>query len=202
MLIQEYHQTPPESQVAVRLVNKVALMENKSIANAHSEKPHSFQQVHLQKNTSFFFTHRGTFFPFLFLFSEIKTKPKTSPPSVAHQFSSPVGTLHENYLLSDSIYSHQLLPWSRAATQHWTCVFIPTNFKGVNHQSNQSLVNGVFLCFSSWCLVFMKGCHIYVCSPHSLPCSLSTYAFHNVPVAGHSFIQCSCLKMNSANFCL
>lgn len=52
------------------------------------------------------------------------------------------------------IYFHQLLLWSMCAKALTElshnivlCVFIPTNFKGVGHQSNQGLVSGFFLYF-------------------------------------------------------
>ena len=65
------------SWAAVGLVNKAAVMENKSSPNKCNEKPHAFQQIDKYRKTLFFFflTHRGMFFLFLF-FETNKTKPR------------------------------------------------------------------------------------------------------------------------------
>lgn len=81
-----YVTAPLRSRAAGGLVNKVAVMQDKSSPNEYNEKPHSFQQIVYRKYFFFFFlTHRGMLFLFLFLFFETnkqRTKPETSPSSV------------------------------------------------------------------------------------------------------------------------
>lgn len=54
MLAWEYRHTSGR-RAAVGLVNKVAVMENKSSPNKYKENAHPFLQIHLQKNTTLFF---------------------------------------------------------------------------------------------------------------------------------------------------
>lgn len=166
----------------LRLLNKVAVRENKSSPNKSNEKSHSF--------------HTGTFFLFLF-FETNENRTETSPASAVYYFIF-LWQLLKNISLSDSRYTqespefvsfrpsvhrkHQSIRFISISYFFGQCVPRPSLschitlfFVYLSLQISRELVTkvirvwsvGSFCIFSSLCFVIMKCCHINVCASHS-----------------------------------